>query len=502
MCDLVDTFLISDYIFIMNNTEIQERLRFFFDFFEERIKFIEENCLNRIEGLILSCCYLDSLAGYKYGGRSSKKKFKKFILSYSGFQSIWNRISLPLLKRCLERKNHEFYKPFIKFLEDKLGVKKNKYTDLSYNVDVDLQTLQEKAKGLLEDRYLLQLKGELEEFEYTSILWRDYRNFAVHKTSSKKDEAHPLVEKTEPFYVNYGIMEGNKITREETLFGIPPIFILNTLKACLKNFTDECLKTNIDLFDLEEAIEHPYFKSKKRAIDEENDIDYPRLITKPFRFIYSDAEYFLKKAQICQETFAKTNNAKYKELEAIFSRSCLLFCVVFLEGLTNNILGDFQVVSEDQLPETLRRKCGLNQKELNKISLEDKIYLLPYLCSQDSKFGEEYFQRESKEFQELRELIRIRNSYVHPHPIKRKLQIEMTTDRKFLAKDEFPQNFWPLTKIPKDIFIFQYNHAERAKLITDNIFKKLDNFLQGRLTKDNWLINEKIEFDPSKKTKE
>jgi hypothetical protein len=486
----------------MNSKEKEERLKFFFDFFEERIKFIEENCLNRIEGLILSCCYLDSLAGYKYGGRSSKKKFKKFILSYSGFQLIWNRISLPLLKRCLERKNHEFYKPFIKFLEEKFGVNKSKYGDLSYNVDVDLQILQEKAKGQLENEYFLQLKGELEAFEYTSILWRDYRNSAVHKTSSKKDEAHQLAEKTEPFYVNYGILEDSKIVREETRFGIPTIFILNTLKACLKNFVDECLKDNVDLLDIEEAIEHSYFRSNKKTMHEENNIGYPRLITKPIRSIRTDIEYFLKKAQMCQENLAKTNDAKNRELESIYSRSCLLLCVIFLEGLTNNILKDFQVINEAQLPEILRCKCGLNQKELNKISLENKIYLLPYLCSQDSKFKEEYFQRESGEFQELRELIKIRNSYVHPKQIRGKLEITMTADRKFLANNDFPQNFWPLTKIPRDIRLWQHNHAEKAKLIVDNIFKKLDNFLQGRLTKDNWLITEKIEFDPSKKPKE
>lgn len=482
----------------MTKTERQERRNFFFDYFEERISFVENNCLGRIEGLILTCCYIDSLAGFRYGGASSKKRFRQFILSYSGLEHIWTKISLPFLKRHLELKNHDFYKPFIEFIEKKLGVQRRKYDDLSYNPDIDSQKLLEKAIGMFDDRYLLQMRGELTEFDYISILWKDYRNSAVHETTSKKDEAHPLSEKAEPFYVNYTIIHDDKTKHEETRFGIPPVFILKTLKTCLKNFKDECEKVDIDLLELKGAKDDLKSQSRKTKEDEQDDIGYPRLITKPARFLLSDADYFLRQARMCQENFAKTKDASYLKLESSYSRICILICVVFLEGLVNNVLKDFQVIVDHQIPDSLKRKCGLDEMEVSKAPLEDKIYLIPYLCDESPRFEHEFFKKGSKEFQELRELIRIRNSYVHPRPVRRKVDLEITPDRWFLVDDQFPQNFWPLTKIPKDIYIFRHRDAAKAKSIIDNIFSKLDNFLQGRLTKDNWLERESIEFAPSK----
>lgn len=481
----------------MTKTERQATREFFFDYFEERISFVEKNCLGKIEGLILTCCYIDSLAGFKYGGRSSKKRFKKFILSYSGLQHIWTRISLASLKQHLEEKNHDFYRPMVEFLEKKLGVQRRKYDELSYNPDVDLQTLQQTAKGLLDNTYIGRLQTELTEFQYTLILWRDYRNSAVHKASSKKDEAQQLSVKTEPFYVNYTDSDEGKAKSEKTRFGIPPVFILKTLKTCLKNFKDECAKADIDLLELKGAKEDLKSQSKKTKEDEQDDIGYPRLITKPARFLLSDAEYFLKEARICQRKFTKTNDTSHLKLESIYSRTCLLICIVFLEGLVSSILKDFQVIREHQLPETLKRKCALDERGLAKSPLEDRIYLIPYLCDDSPRFEEEFFNRGSKEFQQLRELIRIRNSYVHPRPARIKLDIQMKSGRRFLFDNQFPPNFWPVTGIPKDIHGFRYEHAEKAKSIIDNIFRKLDSFLEGRLTKDKWLEKETIEFGPS-----
>ena len=39
----------------------------FFSFFEARLDFVKSICIDRIEGKILLCSYIDSLSGYMYG---------------------------------------------------------------------------------------------------------------------------------------------------------------------------------------------------------------------------------------------------------------------------------------------------------------------------------------------------------------------------------------------------------------------------------------------------
>ena len=89
--------------------------KFFFDYFRARIEFVENFCLDRIEGLILMCCYIDALAKYRYGRHGGNyERFQTFILGYSDFQDIWKKISLPLLKYHFEERDNDYYSDLLR----------------------------------------------------------------------------------------------------------------------------------------------------------------------------------------------------------------------------------------------------------------------------------------------------------------------------------------------------------------------------------------------------
>lgn len=175
----------------MEQKEISSLIDYFFNFFKDRIQFIEENCLlidkngkktPRIEGYILACCYLDSLSIFKYNPPSKGEKFIKFILEYSDYKSFYEKISLPELKnrikQCKEPRFNDSINFFIKFLENKLGVKEKIHSDLSHNVDLSLSELRKKIesdsdlKNNLIPEFKSLLEKEIPKYSYTEILWR------------------------------------------------------------------------------------------------------------------------------------------------------------------------------------------------------------------------------------------------------------------------------------------------------------------------------------------
>jgi hypothetical protein len=217
---------------------------FFFDYFKARIDFVEQNCLKRIEGLILLCCYLDSLAGYRYGGQSTCQRFRDFIVEYSGNESAWKKVSLPLLKAHFIKNKNTTYADFVR----KLGVIESNYVLQGYNVDMDIRAMEQAAEGKIITPFSAHLKKEIADFEYVRILWREYRNPAVHEASVYRDEApDPWGDKREPFYAHVNMWEDGKIGRDKITFAIPAEFILTTLKCCIDKFREYTTQKNIDL---------------------------------------------------------------------------------------------------------------------------------------------------------------------------------------------------------------------------------------------------------------
>jgi len=466
----------------------------FFWCYDDTINFVENKCLDRIEGVIILCCCLDSLAGYRYGGTSRKNRFQQFLVEHSNQADIWRKVSVIRLRQELEARNHEYYQNMINFLRRQGAITSN-YSGLDYNPDVDYDTLMNKASESLSKDYLESLNKDILEFEYSSILWNDYRNQAIHERTLGNDKAINIGDKTIPYYSNEIPLKGGKI-QTKTHFAIPPCYILETLKNCIAGFKKYIEENKITILPRYKYFNTNGFELQDR-VDSKNkeNVNPPYMLTKPFITLLKDAGYLLIEAKKCKERYLKEKNPDDKYLENAFSRSCIILSMFFLETLIDNVIEDFKVHETYQLPYSLKTKLKLHVYPLNRLPLVDRIYVTPYLCIKDSNsFMTKYFKRGSANFQKLKELIQIRNYFAHGKPFKRKLDIKSTGSDTHIVNDNFKENFWPLTGIPKDIFIIGYDDAKKAKEIVESTIEKLNIYLDSRLCKNKWLSGETIQL--------
>jgi len=215
----------------------------FFEFYNARISFIEENCLKTIEGLILSCCCLDSLAGYCFGGKSSLDRFQRLIYEYSGNAEYWHRISLPLLKEHYNKNGKTKYSDLMR----KFGVSEDNYLQIGYNVDISPDKIEVKAKNYncVVLPFSEATRKEITDFGYSRVFWNNYRHAAIHEFLKYHDgPPHLFEEKNEVVYSHESVFDksGNRIIESKINICFPIKFILKTLKDCLSNFKLELEK--------------------------------------------------------------------------------------------------------------------------------------------------------------------------------------------------------------------------------------------------------------------
>ncbi len=478
----------------MSNIRDSAESDFFFGYFEKRIRYVRENCLDQIEGTILLCCYLDSLSGYCYGGHTGKARLERFLLEHTGQRDIWKKVSLVLLRQHLESKKLPFYSDMISFLNG-LGVRMINFNNLGFNPDVDFETLVNKAERILPAGYLGKLDGDIREFEYSAILWRDYRNMAVHETALPEGRAENLAGKKEPFYSNMNAIAGREVVPIKTCFDIPPEFLLFTIESGLDSF-----RKSVD--EGKCTIEVPPVgwtrrKDSRKRLKDDAEVGYPRFITKPFVSLLSGSDYLLGQAQLSHEKWNSLRNSDDRWHERALSRSCVVASVFFLESITISVLRDFGSLEPWQLPFRLQKKTGLHKRDIDYLPLIERVFLIPYLCADAvDALSREYFDRGSEEFKRMKELIEIRDSFAHSRPVRLRVTITKTGEREFVLDDKFEENFWPLTRMPKDISRINHSHAKLAREIVERVVMHIDEFLGGKLTKNYWMTEERMEFDP------
>ncbi len=194
------------------------------------------------------------------------------------------------------------------------------------------------------------------------------------------------------------------------------------------------------------------------------------LSTNPFKFVYEDALFFQKAAE----------NATDRNLEVRYARNAVLLFVIGMEALINRV---FHYFIKDDFPAFVKEKiCDL--------PLDMKWYMASLWCSDDPKALT--YEADKEPFQSFRELIKIRNSYVHPFPQKWDLYVKMAQQKTVDYVDPNPLH-WPQTKIPKDLHHFSKKSALKAKEVVDDMVNLLDGFLGGRIKRDDWWLTEIID---------
>lgn len=225
---------------------MDESNKFFFDYFDARVRFIKDYCLEKIEGLILICCCIDALSGYRHNQKSSFGLFKKFILEHSGEKDIWTKISLPLLKENFKHEGMTKYSD----LMIKFGVNEISYLMKGYNTDVSLEELEKRAANynLVITPFSDEMKIKILKFEYVKILWDKYRNYAIHELRTNPDEPANIFNQTDSVFYNHcNYFDSSGTRREKVRISFPRSFLLRTLEQCLTNLRKYAEKHNITM---------------------------------------------------------------------------------------------------------------------------------------------------------------------------------------------------------------------------------------------------------------
>lgn len=223
----------------------QELSKHLIKYFRKRIDFLRKHCWNEteneltIEGIILVCSYIDSLSGYKYGGESTQDRFVRLINEYSGRKEIFEKISLVELYDAIKQGRIQVkQKGEVLDHLKRMGVHKEAYLDLEYNVDVTADECLNRLKDLhlsFDDHRTIinAFKG----CKYSSILWKRYRCLAIHET--RVDEGWNLGEVDLPYYITEAIYGKDGTSENKIRFGFPHKLIMETLEECLNNLDSE-----------------------------------------------------------------------------------------------------------------------------------------------------------------------------------------------------------------------------------------------------------------------
>jgi len=205
-------------------------LEWFVECFEDRIAFVKQNCMDRVEGVMLLTAHLDALAGYCYWRSSSLERFKDLLCDYSGDAETWSKVSLYTLYVELISKDKDKLRELGENLFTRLEI--HKY-DRHFNADCSLQALRESLD--IEPKGFMKV---VQKCDYASILW-SLRNEAVHESLDRnKPFLNPFGQGHEPSapYYDCGNVEFVQVKK----FIIPNSYILRTLEDCLRNFRDAC----------------------------------------------------------------------------------------------------------------------------------------------------------------------------------------------------------------------------------------------------------------------
>jgi len=222
-----------------------------------------------------------------------------------------------------------------------------------------------------------------------------------------------------------------------------------------------------------------------------------RMRTRPFQPFFQAANDLLSmalpfykkvEAEKLLYDFAKsprTNDSNSWRLEKSLSIGSFITKYMGLEAFANFTYIEFGKRSANELPDEIfaefdNIKRKLKKQEFGDWPLRPRIVLLAPLCTGPIIFPEEVFDFNSAEWKEFKELIEIRNSFIHASEQHINVIATMARPGYWLARDDSSVNFWPLTGVSKDHRTFNYQDAKNLGGIIDYIVKCVSDILYGR----------------------
>lgn len=209
-----------------------------------------------------------------------------------------------------------------------------------------------------------------------------------------------------------------------------------------------------------------------------------------FQPLFHDMDLFLELAKVehalihSQTLNEAVMSQKVWLKEKAFSRASFVLGMAGLEAFCNALLEDYR----KQEPRVLVN-FGVNRKRLKKSldrwTLFDKIIYLPTLCNTELLNPSRFFDRESEKCLLLEEMVDVRNEMLHSQLVTRKVELDVGSKKNvngrnvIPASDQFPENFWPISQFPRDLAVFSYPCALKARDCVDWFRTQLRQHLRG-----------------------
>lgn len=240
-------------------------------------------------------------------------------------------------------------------------------------------------------------------------------------------------------------------------------------------------------------------------------------IVKQHRYYWEDADHLIRLAREYQAKVRDLTDENeqnyYLYWKYRLARMSFIARMMSIEALLNNVLEQFALL--EKFKELDRLSSGFSRKErfprnqrkrkghTYQVPLKWKMYLTPYVCNEDSRMEvDEYFTYDLGAYRKFRQLIMIRNEFVHTRVVEKDIDIHMRSQlhlakddklQKLLINSEFADCCEELG-IEKDPVCFKIDNAVVCSEAMRGIVVELDRFLKGRiLTKDFW-ESEELDF--------
>jgi hypothetical protein len=223
------------------------------------------------------------------------------------------------------------------------------------------------------------------------------------------------------------------------------------------------------------------------------------IVSKPFQALFQGAEIHLKEAETIwkdEEVWSEARGSQDLDYRArlmrAHCRACIVMSVAGAEAFTEWIYANYRLREPQSLPNKkwVPRECADSKsntlRDFSTWRLHHKVWVLPSLCRETPVSPTGEYDRAGRIYNDFIEFTRIRNYIVHGTESETVLDIGGKKGRlQLVSESRDKNNFWPRTKIPKDLFSIGAGDARAAFENVLSVSRKLYESCEGRITKDD-----------------
>lgn len=207
--------------------------------------------------------------------------------------------------------------------------------------------------------------------------------------------------------------------------------------------------------------------------------------TRPFQPLLLASEDLLKLAkpyydQIQEHKLEYDSSGNFEplpdgvwQIEKSLSIAAFMTKYAGMEAFLNSCLNDFSKKNPEELSDnyfvgplsSIKKK--IKKSNPKNWRLDTRLFLSIPICSEPEIDPTSIFNIESNEWKEFEEVIEIRHSFAHANSVDIKQVATKVGPKEWIADDSHPDNFWPLTKTPKDHRILNYESAKNLNRIIE-----------------------------------